>query len=416
MATKRVRYLALLLPAIIGPAGACFGVTLACRFNPPLAYHCSGEARPVGRLLARRILIWSIGFETTQCHNGVMESLSDSSIEWIVRRYAALLARGRPQPHPPLVLPNGQFFPDDFDGDAGSVNLLFWRLQEHAGLTDLEVELRFVDDREDHGHGGCGAGGCSSGGCSSGGCHGGCGDNCKCRERASALPPVDRLHDAYRVDVLLSRASSPTSLTSFLATALARIHVEKTGGLTEFAASERAGICELHAIGLGFGVLLANASHMFSKSCGGVRVQRATALSVMECCLALALFIGEPGRNVSGFTSFLDPTQRDAYADAKMWVASNQRLVRRLYREPSVVSNETALELRPAQPWLARVFGIGERRRKGDEWDERAFAEFEAAHKKRQHERAREDKVMDPAADELRALVEESLDQLKAVR
>lgn len=360
--------------------------------------------------------VWPIGFERSRCHNGGMDLPADSNIRWLVRRYAALLARDK-MPYEPrvLVLPNGEFFPDEFDGDVGSVNLLFWRLQEHSGMTDVDVELRFVDDRGEHDHGGgCGGGSCGGGSCGGGSC--GRAD-CNCKKKHLVAPPVVRLPDAYRVDVLLSEASSPVTLTAYLATALARVHLEQTGGLEEFADSEWRATCELGAISLGFGVLVANASHIFSKSCGGVNVKRATALTVMETALGLAVFLAAPHQRVTGFTSLLDPTQRSAYAEAKLWADSNAKLLRWLYREPERVAQDEMLTLAEAKPWLARVLGIGGKAKRGaDVFDEQGFEKFEADQRKRMQGAGMRKSQLDPEAEELRALVQESLEQVKVAR
>jgi hypothetical protein len=331
-----------------------------------------------------------------------MELPPDTTVRWLVRRYAALLAREQdPEVKRPIVLPTGDFFPDDFDGDAGSVNLLFWRLQEHSGLTDVDVELRFVDDGGAAPSGGGGSGG-------SCGAHGGA-------KVPSPVPPIARLSDAYRVDVLLSQARTPVTMTAYLATALARVHIEETGGLDEWPEDEWRATCELSAISLGFGVLLANASYMFSKGCGGVHVDRATALQVTEVALALALFAAQRDQTVS-FTSALDPTQRSAWGEAKLWADSNQKLIRRLRRDPAEVARDETLEVQEAKPWLARVLGIGAKKKRSLEvFDEDGFSQFEAEMKGRKVG-GEKSKAKDPKAEELRALVDESLEEVRASR
>ena len=332
-----------------------------------------------------------------------MEFPSDTTVRWLVHRTAALLTRQQdPNVKRPVVLPNGEFFPDDFDGDAGSVNLLFWRLQEHGKLTDLDVELRFIDD----GGAASGAGCCSAGSC-------GTQDNAVA---PAPLPPVVRLSDAYRVDVLLSQARKPETLTAYLATALARIHIEETGGFDEsWPENEWRSTCELAAITLGFGVLLANASYMFSKGCGGVHVDRATALQVTEIALGLAIFVAHH-EITSSFTNTLDPTQRAAMSEAKLWVDSNQKLIRRLRRDPAEVARDEMLEVQEAKPWLARVLGLGGKKKRNLEvFDEDGFSQFEAEMKRRKTQSA-DSKKTDGSIDDLRALVDESLEEVRASR
>ena len=345
-----------------------------------------------------RCLSMMRGIEARQCHNGIMELPPDTSIRWLVRRYAQIISREQDrQIRRPAVLPNGQFFPDEFDGDAGSVNLLFWRLQEHSALTDVDVELRFLDDGgSPSGSSGCGSG-CGSEGCGSGGS----------QQASVPLPPVSRMPDAFRVDVLSSQARTPVTLTAYLSTALGRVHLERTGGLSMFPTGEWRSICELSAVSLGFGVLLANASHMFSKACHGVRVARATALSVSEITLALALFVSI-GDNTPWPTNSLDTTQKAAMSEAKLWIDSNQKVIRRLKRNPGEVGDDDMLEVMPALPWLARVLGLGGKKRGSEVFDDDGFSRFEAD----MNSRASKTKTKSRDHGELRAMVDESLDLL----
>lgn len=334
-----------------------------------------------------------------------MEMPGNDAVRWLVRRYAALLAREEdPNVKHPIVLPNGEFFPDDFDGDAGSVNLLFWRLQEHSGLTDFDVELRFVDD---------GGAEPAGGGCCSGGSCGPKGGG----KVSAPVPPIARMPDAYRVDVLLSQARTPVTMTAYLATALARVHIEENGGLDAWPESEWRATCELAAISLGFGVLLANASYMFSKGCGGVHVDHATTLQVTEVAVALAMFVAQQEHAGRQFVSAMDPTQRAAWGEAKMWVDSNAKIIRRLKRNPDELAKDEHLEVQEAKPWLARVLGIGGKKKRSLEvFDEDGFTQFEAAMKDRKSDPNKPARKKDPKLDDIRALVDESLEEARAAQ
>jgi hypothetical protein len=349
-----------------------------------------------------------------------MELPSDQTLQWLVRRYASLLARdGRPDVRRKLVLPTPEFFPDAFEGDQGSMNLLFWRLQEHACLTDYDLELRFVDDG-----GGAGGGGCSSGGecgCSDGGKHDhACGSGaCACKNKASAtLARVEALPDgAYRLDVRMSDARNATALTAAMATSLAHVYVLETGGFDGWAESEWMPSCELVAVTLGFGVLLSNASYMYSKACKGARIEQATALDVAELTLALAIFSQLGGHPHPQALGQLDPTQREAYAEARLWVESNAKLARRLQRDPGSVAADDHLVIEPARTWLARWLGIGTGKRRGavthPDDEELAALEKSLAERKRTGVGAGE-KQQDARTLELRALVEESLRETRS--
>lgn len=335
-----------------------------------------------------------------------MDLPTESNMRWLVRRYASLLARdGRTESARKLVLPSGDFFPDQFDGDLGSVNLLFWRLQEHASLTDIDVELRIVDDRDES----MAAGGCSTGSCSTSSCGPSGG-------KAHSLAPIAQLHDgAYRVDVRLSDARSPVTLTASLATTLAHLFVLETGGFDGWPEAEWMPTCETAAVMLGFGVLLANASYQYSKGCHGAHVDQATALPVEEITLALALFVAVHDHQGNRFVSHLDPTQRDAYAESKDWVASNAKLVKRVQRDPGAVAADDHLSFEDSRSWLARVFGFGLKKKRSqvDLLDDDNLTAIEAS---MSSHRLTASKPKDARHLEIAALVDESLAELRSTR
>lgn len=270
------------------------------------------------------------------------------------------------------MLPNGTFFPDDFDGDPGSVNLMFWRLQEHSNLTDLEIELRFINDAsESSGHGGsCGTGSCSTKGSGS--------------KARSILPQVEKLSDgSVQVDVHLSDAKTATTLASSLATSLAQAHLLHLG-VSEgpWTREQWPSVCELHAIRLGFGALLCEASYMFSKGCGGVHVDSHTFLPVAELGAAFAIQtrFHEPSNKT--FSRSMPLTPREAYDEGKQWIDSNEKVLRRMKAEPKELAADEHLAFNEASPWLSRVLGLAGRKKKSlDVIDEHAIAEFEGSFK-----------------------------------
>lgn len=350
-----------------------------------------------------------------------MELPNNESIRWLLRRYAALLARdGRLEAGRKLVLPTAEFFPDPFDGDQGSVNVLFWRLQEHASMTDVDIELRFVDDIEASGDCACetarstAAGRGDAKGNRAAKAKNCGGDTCGCDHgtpREPSLPNVELLADnTYCVDVRRSDARSAVALTSSMATSLAHVHVLRSGGFEPWVESEWMATSELAAVTLGFGVLLTNASYVYSKACHGVRVDRATSLDVTELALALAVSTTLGSHSHSRVCGHLDVTQRDAYAESRLWVDSNPRLLRRLARDPGSVAVDESLAIEPARTWLARLLGLGARHKKAgidlrDDDDLSALASSLAARRAQ----STKPKANDPRVSELRALVEESL-------
>ena len=100
-----------------------------------------------------------------------MELPTEESLRFIVSQYAAFkAAHGAAIGTPDLVLPTGEYFPDEFKGDVEGVATFLKRMMSYAPLaSDLPVGLRFIAPEEDDG----GGGGCSSGACSPGGKGGG---------------------------------------------------------------------------------------------------------------------------------------------------------------------------------------------------------------------------------------------------
>src|SRR5688572_22419734 len=95
-----------------------------------------------------------------------MELPTEESLRFIVSQYAAFkAAHGAAIGTPDLVLPTGEFFPDEFKGDAEGVATFLKRMLTYAPVsTSVPVGLRFIPP-EDEGT----AGGCSSGACGPGG-------------------------------------------------------------------------------------------------------------------------------------------------------------------------------------------------------------------------------------------------------
>ena len=90
-----------------------------------------------------------------------MDPLSDDVIRRLVTLYGDFIAEnGEAIGTPELVLPNGDFFPDDFERDAESVVSLLRRMLTYAPLSaDLDIRLRFLEEDEANGSS-CGPCGC----------------------------------------------------------------------------------------------------------------------------------------------------------------------------------------------------------------------------------------------------------------
>src|ERR1700679_1804250 len=93
-----------------------------------------------------------------------MDLPAETQLRWILRHTAALLELGA-EPVRGLVLPNGEFFPDRFDGSPPAVAALMARIQGQAGRGALPVELSILTpEGEEAAKVSCSSGACGGGG------------------------------------------------------------------------------------------------------------------------------------------------------------------------------------------------------------------------------------------------------------
>jgi hypothetical protein len=266
-----------------------------------------------------------------------MDLPDDDALRWLVSTYARLRAsHGQAIGAPPLLQPTGEFFPDPFQPDAASVARLLQRMIGYGPIADdLPLEIAFLAPGDDERAGtGCGSLACGSRGSDGPGAR-----------------DVEDVDGKYRLFLSATDIGNP----DVLATSLARC----VGSLVLFEAGEEAGAekSELAAIACGFGVLVANGAAVWAKSCGGLRMTRATFLSVEEVAVALALFVAVHGGRGSLARAHLGVTQREAFDLARDWVDSNSPLVETLRDRPALLEG-SAFELAPIRGafgrWLQR--------------------------------------------------------------
>src|SRR5262245_30999386 len=142
-----------------------------------------------------------------------MDLPGEPQIRWILRTTAALLQQGA-EPVRGLVLPTSTFFPDAFDGSPDAVGALMKRIQEHAGLSDLRVELGIVSPEADE----IKVGGCSSGACGGAGPIGG---------KLDRVSQVDE--GLYAVMVAAGEVRNPAVLTTALVRATSFMFMKEAG-------------------------------------------------------------------------------------------------------------------------------------------------------------------------------------------
>jgi hypothetical protein len=271
-----------------------------------------------------------------------MDLPDDRTLRELVQRYASVVERfGADIGRRPMVLPNGSFFPDVFTGDLPSVARLLRRMQEHAGMADVPIELGVYDPNEREAEA-CGSGGCGS--CAAPGVS----------PELAAARLVD-LGDGWRLNIAPAEASNPVVLTAALARALGHVFLlEETSPARPIEEPLEVTV-ELTTVALGFGTLLLAGSYLYQKSCGGPNVACLTALGLAELAVAFALFCKQGGHSMRKARAELDVTQREQLSEAETWALSNPELARLLATDPLRLALGD-FELSAPKSWMARLF------------------------------------------------------------
>ena len=319
-----------------------------------------------------------------------MELPNSEVRQGLVRAYAEVQASlERDSNARPLVLPNGQFFPDVFTGDEASVQRLLDRLLEHAALSDMAITARIWGEAAAS----CGTGACGS---------------CGPAPQAEA-ESVERLvdaGDAWQINVLPTEVGKPVALASALSRAIALAVLREADRPPQNLELDLA--VDLCAVALGYGVLLLEGSHIYSKSCGGPSVARTTALGPTELSLVLALSAAVNKQSRSQVDKHLSPTQKEAFAEAVAWADSNPALVQALQSDPERI-RRGEFELKEATSWLGRWFS-SKLRRPATAETAVTIEDLERALQSSSVARAPA-KPRDPKLEEIRRLVDEALSE-----
>lgn len=321
-----------------------------------------------------------------------MDLPAETQLRWILRHTASLLQQGA-EPVSGLIQPNADFFPDRFDGSPASLVSLTRRVQEHAGLGDLKVDLAVVTPE----------GEAQTVNCSSGAC-GGTG---KIEARLDRVGV--REDGSYSVAVSVGEIKNPTVLTTALVRSVAFMFMNEAGAYEGILPPDREPVTDLAAVMLGFGVLAANGSYMYMKGCGGVQVHSATKMPVDEITVALGLFCRLHDLTERAAARHLELTPKEHFEEGYAWASSNAAAVRLLRAKPQAI-HEDSYALSPSRSWLSRVLGVGQKKRAQTPEDEIAALERSLAEgaAKVAPKRALSAEKQRKLA-ELKALVDESL-------
>ena len=270
--------------------------------------------------------------------------LDDAAFRALAQRYARLVDELElEQGEPLLVLPNAEYFPDRFTSDAASVERLTARMQGYAGLESLEIQTRVVGEPAPAQGGGCGTGACGAPGCAPAEADGATG------------PRVERTPNGYLFRVPSEELRHSIVLTARLATSLGSVALIERHPRGAALAGDPAH-AELAATALGFGVLLLEASYLYSKSCGGPNVQRATAVPTEELAGLFTLFLAREEHALKDALAELGTTQRAVVKELWEIVDESPNLVSLLKKDPERVARGN-FSLRDGGSFLSKLFG-----------------------------------------------------------
>jgi hypothetical protein len=264
----------------------------------------------------------------------------------IARRYAHLLQHFSSElGERPLVRQSGEFFPDRFDKDAPSVERLVRRLQAHAGMVDVRIQVRVLTMDPEGGvqvsGGSCGSGGCAP--------------SCAAPSTANGSPSrLEETAQGWILNVLEGELHHPVALTTQLSLALGELFLAETASAQSPVEQPHAVSRDLACVALGLGLIVLEGSYIYGKSCGGPSVTRLTDLSVGDLAVACSLFIELGGHSARRARSDLGTTQRALLGEASEWAQSNKALLARLLDDPGQVASRPP-EVREARSWLLRV-------------------------------------------------------------
>jgi len=257
----------------------------------------------------------------------------------VIQRYARLLDRYQDElGERPLVLPNGEFFPDEFRGDEDSLHVLAERMQEHAGLRDVPITTRVVSpDGAAPQKSSCGTGACGV------------------PQTTSGLDRLVDEGDSWVFQVPAQELAHPVALTTNLARSLAFVFLVETQKEGERLEPPVDVTADLVAVALGFGVLMLQGSHIYAKSCGGPQIASVTKVGVSELAIAVALFSQLGDHRPAPALKALEATQRAALSEAIKLLKANKSVVEGAKSAPGQLAREQ-FELTEPGEFLAKMF------------------------------------------------------------
>lgn len=235
----------------------------------------------------------------------------------LVSAYAAVRASFREDiGERPLVLANGEFFPDAFRRDQDGVQALVRRMQTHAGMLDIPVRAKLTE---------AAARTVSA-----------CGDSCVPGQSFDEARLVDE-GDAWQLRLAPGELGHPVGLTTLVARSLSQVFLVETRRPDFRAPIPPEILVDLLAVNLGFGALLMEGAYVYAKSCGGPSVVKLTALGLPELGLVTALSCALWPKSLGAARKVASTTQAATLAEAEAWLRGNRELALQVQRAPELV-------------------------------------------------------------------------------
>lgn len=286
---------------------------------------------------------------------------SESVLRTLVARYARILAaHGEAFEGAELVTPTGEHFPDHFARDQKSLERLIARVASYTPLgEDVPLSFVLVEDETDDGH-------CTSG----------------CSKPSARVDGVQSDGDGYRVAIPVTELGNATRLVCAIARGLSSAVLAEAG---EEVAPREVGLeSEIVAVASGFGVVMLEGSHVYTKSCGGPAIHRGTALATEELASLLAFFCARNEISPRVARKHLGATQAEAFDEAWSFVEKNDAIVKKLREAPELLEGGAFTFETKRGGLLSRLFSSRENevapvsKKQRDPEEERRLAEARA--------------------------------------
>jgi hypothetical protein len=158
--------------------------------------------------------------------------------------------------------------------------------------------------------------------------------------------------------LLRSELGHATALTTLLGRSLAQVLLEEVREDHTRGVPQTPELIELTAMRLGYGPLLLEGSHVYSKGCGGPQIHHLTKLDTGELAFALALLAHAFSLRLRPVYSHLSTTQSSLLREAEELVEANSELVSWVREGKSGVAVSLAAPRSRLLSWFSGKRGV----------------------------------------------------------